>query len=144
MLSLSNLSPARKSRTKKLRVGRGPGSGRGTYAGRGVKGQNARSGHKGLRRKAIKTFILKSPKINKMKSLYPKFEAISWNAVAKVWPEGGKINHRNLIKKNLSKKSMLVPKIVGPIKPLNQIYIMEVAATASVRDAVLAAGGKIK
>jgi large subunit ribosomal protein L15 len=42
-LSLSSLKPAQKRRPRK-RVGRGMGSGKGRYAGRGIKGQKARSG----------------------------------------------------------------------------------------------------
>jgi large subunit ribosomal protein L15 len=42
-LSLSSLKPAQKRRARK-RVGRGLGSGKGRYAGRGIKGQKARSG----------------------------------------------------------------------------------------------------
>lgn len=41
---LSKLKPPRGSRKSKKRVGRGPGSGMGTYSTRGIKGQNARSG----------------------------------------------------------------------------------------------------
>lgn len=41
---LNNLCPPEGSRKGKKRVGRGPGSGRGTYSTRGIKGQNARSG----------------------------------------------------------------------------------------------------
>jgi large subunit ribosomal protein L15 len=44
MLDLSNLKPASGSRKKSKRVGRGNSSGNGTYAGRGCKGQKARSG----------------------------------------------------------------------------------------------------
>src|ERR671915_2162177 len=42
-LNLSNLGPAQARRDRK-RVGRGLGSGKGRYAGRGIKGQKARSG----------------------------------------------------------------------------------------------------
>lgn len=42
-LSLSNLRPAQPRKARK-RVGRGLGSGKGRYAGRGIKGQKARSG----------------------------------------------------------------------------------------------------
>ncbi len=41
---LSKLRPPKGSRKSKKRVGRGPGSGMGTYSTRGLKGQNARSG----------------------------------------------------------------------------------------------------
>ena len=42
-LDLSNLQPAQPRKERK-RVGRGPGSGKGRYSGRGVKGQKSRSG----------------------------------------------------------------------------------------------------
>jgi large subunit ribosomal protein L15 len=42
-LNLSNLSPAQPRKARK-RVGRGMGSGKGRYSGRGIKGQKSRSG----------------------------------------------------------------------------------------------------
>ena len=42
-LNLSNLGPAQPRKARK-RIGRGLGSGKGRYAGRGIKGQKARSG----------------------------------------------------------------------------------------------------
>src|ERR671933_119971 len=47
-LNLSSLKPAASRRDRK-RVGRGMGSGKGRYAGRGVKGQKARSGSHKMR-----------------------------------------------------------------------------------------------
>ena len=43
-IELSKLRPPKGSRKSKKRVGRGPGSGMGTYSTRGLKGQNSRSG----------------------------------------------------------------------------------------------------
>src|ERR671922_1006457 len=47
-LTLSNLKPAQPRRARK-RVGRGLGSGKGRYSGRGIKGQKARSGSHKMR-----------------------------------------------------------------------------------------------
>ena len=47
-LNLSNLKPASPRKDRK-RVGRGPGSGKGRYSGRGIKGQKARSGSHKMR-----------------------------------------------------------------------------------------------
>ena len=47
-LSLSNLRPA-ESRKGRKRVGRGMGSGKGRYAGRGIKGQKSRAGSHKMR-----------------------------------------------------------------------------------------------
>ena len=44
MTKLNELSPREGSTKNRMRVGRGPGSGKGKTAGRGVKGQKARSG----------------------------------------------------------------------------------------------------
>ena len=43
-MRLDELKPPRGARKKAKRVGRGPGSGQGTTAGRGTKGQKSRSG----------------------------------------------------------------------------------------------------
>ena len=42
----NNLSPAPGSRRARKRVGRGDGSGHGTYSGRGCKGQKSRAGYR--------------------------------------------------------------------------------------------------
>ena len=47
-LSLSNLSPAQPRQDRK-RIGRGLGSGKGRYSGRGIKGQKSRSGSHKMR-----------------------------------------------------------------------------------------------
>jgi large subunit ribosomal protein L15 len=47
-LNLSNLKPAQARKDRK-RVGRGLGSGKGRYSGRGIKGQKARSGSHAMR-----------------------------------------------------------------------------------------------
>ena len=47
-LNLSNLKPA-SARKDRKRVGRGPGSGKGRYSGRGIKGQKSRSGSHKMR-----------------------------------------------------------------------------------------------
>ena len=43
-MRLNDLAPAPGSAPKKKRIGRGPGSGKGKTAGRGIKGQKSRSG----------------------------------------------------------------------------------------------------
>src|ERR687884_401379 len=47
-LNLSTLKPAQPRKDRK-RVGRGPGSGKGRYSTRGIKGQKARSGSRKMR-----------------------------------------------------------------------------------------------
>src|SRR6184192_579869 len=47
-LNLSSLKPAQDRKTRK-RIGRGLGSGKGRYSGRGIKGQKSRSGSHKMR-----------------------------------------------------------------------------------------------
>src|SRR5213592_4199097 len=47
-LNLSSLKPAQSAKARK-RIGRGLGSGKGRYSGRGIKGQKARSGSHKMR-----------------------------------------------------------------------------------------------
>ena len=47
-LNLSNLKPAQARKARK-RVGRGMGSGKGRYSGRGIKGQKSRAGSHAMR-----------------------------------------------------------------------------------------------
>ena len=47
-LNLSTLKPAQARKDRK-RVGRGPGSGKGRYSTRGIKGQKARAGSRKMR-----------------------------------------------------------------------------------------------
>ena len=44
-MKLNELSPAEGSTKNRMRIGRGPGSGKGKTGGRGVKGQTSRTGH---------------------------------------------------------------------------------------------------
>jgi len=44
MYQLNNLRPAKGAKKNRKRIGRGQGSGNGTYAGRGLNGQGSRSG----------------------------------------------------------------------------------------------------
>lgn len=72
-IKLHNLQSVIKTKPKK-RVGRGNGSGKGTYSGRGIKGQRARAGGSGglKKRSIMKQLIKKTPKIGGFKSLNQK------------------------------------------------------------------------
>jgi len=49
LVKQNSIAPARRSRHASKRVGRGNGSGHGTYSGRGCKGQKARAGNNKVR-----------------------------------------------------------------------------------------------
>lgn len=75
-LSLSNLKASKRKKVRRL--GRGDGSGRGTYSSRGLKGQRSRSGgKKKLKRKGLKQFLHQIPKNRGFKSMYRSLEIVN-------------------------------------------------------------------
>ncbi len=63
MLTLHTLPHPKGSKRRRKVVGRGNAAGGGTYAGRGLKGQKARTGgRKGLKRKGLRMMLLRIPK----------------------------------------------------------------------------------
>lgn len=70
--------PSGARKRPKKRVGRGAGSGFGTTAGRGTKGQKARSGGRGgLKRKGMKPSLQKIPKLRGFRSFAPRMQVVT-------------------------------------------------------------------
>lgn len=97
---------------KKKRLGRGVGSGKGTYSGRGVKGQKARSGYKipepaswkklpQLRGKGFRKIKEEKPSVVNLEDLEKKYKA------------GEKVDLESLIEKGLVNKKAKKVKILG-------------------------------
>ena len=101
VLLLHQIKPAKGSAKKRKRVGRGNSSGHGTYSGRGLKGQKARSGVSGLKRLGMKQVLLRTPKKKGFKSLKPKDQIVNLSMINKYFKEGEVINPKNLLKKGL-------------------------------------------
>lgn len=93
------------ARPKSRRIGRGVGSGRGTYAGRGVKGQKARSGaNSNIPRTFIggsTALIQRLPKLKGFKSHRTRPITVNVARLAAVFKDGHKITLANLIEKKL-------------------------------------------
>ena len=137
------IRPNNKS-SKKREVGRG--GKRGTYSGRGIKGQKSRAGSK--IKPQIREMILKFPKRRgvSFNSLKKKSLAIRLNDIVKTFPEGGVINLNKLKKAGLIKKikgEIRPIKILGAI-PLSKKYIIkDCLVSEKVKEAIIKAKGKI-
>jgi large subunit ribosomal protein L15 len=119
------------------RVGRGHGSGKGTYAGRGLKGQRARSGgRRGLNQLGIKHFLRQIPKVKGFKSFYPKFNVVNLDQLSRLFNEGETVNPDKILAKRL------VDQIYPGIKILGRGKIDSAQAfSKSARDAIIKKGG---
>lgn len=111
-LTLHNLKGLKNK--KKKRLGRGNASGKGTYSGRGLKGQRARSGGKsGLKLRGFKQNLLNLPKFKGMKSLTANNQVVNLSSLEKNYKDGEKVNPESLL------KNKLIDTIKVPVKILN-------------------------
>lgn len=141
-LGFHNIKPAKGAKTARKRVGRGLGS-KGTYSGRGGKGQTARSGVSGLRRLGMKRIILAQPKMRGFKSLEAKAAVVNVAALAKHF-DGTKV-----ITIGALKDANLVPASTRKVKILSvgdvtmAYTIKGCAVSAEAKQKIEKAGGKI-
>lgn len=141
-LTLHSLKPARGSKTRRFRVGRGNASGSGTTAGRGTKGQRARTGGRNkLKLKGIKQMLLRIPKNRGFKSAIAHPHAVTLAQLERWYKGGERVTLAELQKRNL------VPATATGLKVLNtgtlskKLTLVGAVASAEAKKAVEAAGG---
>ena len=149
-MELSNLSPIKGSvNTKKKRIGRGQGSGKGGTATRGHKGAKSRSGYSKklgfeggqmpLQRR-IPKFGFKN--INRV-----EYQAVNLNVIQSLFDnkkiKKSNVNVSDLIKNGLVSKNDLV-KILGSGELKTALNIEAHKFSKSAQDKIEKSGGKIK
>ncbi len=112
-LSLHTIKPAKGSKKKRKRVGRGNASGHGTYSTRGLKGQKARSGVSNLKRLGMKMTLMRTPKKRGFKSLKPKDHVVNLILINDNFKDGETVNPKILLKRGLIDNIRLGVKILG-------------------------------
>ena len=142
-LSPHTLQPKTGSRTKRFRIGRGPGTGRGKTAGRGTKGQRARTGgRKRLRLKGMKQMLLGFPKLRGFQSRYAKPITITLTQLDKII-EGTVVNQQELRKLGFLRRLDATVKIVGSGELKRKLTINGLMVSASAKAAIEKAGGTV-
>ena len=146
---MTTLNTTSQIKKKKIRVGRGIGSGKGKTAGRGMKGQKSRSGV------AIKSFeggqmplYRRLPKrgfnpIKKVKIAIINIEKLQTLIEKKRINIDEKIDLNNLIKKNILNKSYKKIKILGTGNINIKLDIEADFSSKSAREKIEKLGGKI-
>lgn len=143
-MQLNQLKPKTKSKKKKL-VGRG--GKRGTYSGRGLKGQKARAGRK--MRPEMRDIIKKIPKKRGYRSpfLKKKIFAINLLAIEKIFNSGERITKETLFEKGLvCKAGGKIPeiKILGNGDISKKLDFSGMKISRPAKEKIKKAGGKIK
>lgn len=141
-LHLHSIQPKKGSRKAPKRIGRGL-SKKGTTAGRGQKGQKARSGVGGLQLKGIRSIMLAQPKQRGFTSAKAKHEVVNVMDLDSHFSNGEIVNPKMLAKKGLIKGTGAPVKILGTGSIGKKLVIKGCAITESAKKKVIEAGGSI-
>jgi len=152
-LNLSTLKPAQKRRDRK-RVGRGLGSGKGRYSGRGIKGQKSRSGsHKmraGFEGGQMPIYMrLGKQRGNTSKDAMPigPFRTVSQGVnvreLERVFDAGTEVTPELLKAKRLIRSVRVDVKILGQGDLSTKLTVSAHNFSKSAREKIEAAGGQI-
>lgn len=144
-LNLNNLAKNKGSLETRKRIGRGNGSGIGTYSGKGLKGQKARSGVSGLKRLGMKKMLLSVPKKRGFTSRFPKHQVVNLASLNDVFETGAVVNPKALRALGLIAKMNIPVKILneGELKVTGLIF-EKVAISATAKEQITKNQGQIK
>ena len=142
-MKLHELSPAPGSAKDAWRKGRGPGSGNGKTAGKGHKGQNARSGG-GVRigfEGGQLPLYRKLPKRG-FKNHFAKEYAIINVSDLNKFEDGATVNLETLMNAGIIRKPLCGLKVLGNGEITKKVTVEEAIFSASAKEKIEAAGGK--
>ena len=142
-MNLHDLSPVAGSNPKAWRKGRGAGTGNGKTAGRGHKGQKARSGG-GVRvgfEGGQMPLARRLPKRGFNNIFAKKLEAINVASLNK-FEDGATVNVCDLLEKGILSKCEFGVKVLGNGTLTKKLTVRASAFSASAKEKIEAAGGK--
>lgn len=144
MLKLHSLKPSKGAKKTSRRLGRGPGSGRGKTAGKGTKGQKARTGgRKRLRMLGMKMIIRRIPKLRGFKSQYDKDVTLTLHEIVKAFPQGGIVTRSELVKRGVITDARAPIKVVGAVELSRKVTLKGLNVSAGAKAAIEKAGGSV-
>ena len=141
-MNLSELSPAAGSTFNAKRKGRGHGSGNGKTAGKGHKGQLARSGHTRIGFEGGQMPLARRLPKRGFNNIFAKpLEAINVAALNK-FEDGATVNVCDLLEKGILSKCEYGVKILGNGELTKKLTVRSSAFSASAKEKIEKAGGK--
>ena len=142
-MNLHDLSPAAGSNPKAYRKGRGNGSGNGKTAGRGQKGQWARSGG-GVRagfEGGQMPLVRRIPKRGFNNIFAKPMEIVNLSSLNK-FEDGATVSVSDLLEKGILSKCEYGYKVLGNGTLSKKLTVRASAFSASAKEKIVAAGGK--
>ena len=143
-MGLNNLKPADRSKFKKKRVGRGPGSGLGKTSGRGHKGAQSRSGFKFKRGFEGGQMPLhrRVPKRGFTNIFRIEFAVVNVDRIAEVFEAGTVITPELLQEKGLVARNAEKVKVLARGDVAKALTIKAHKFSGKAAEKIAAAGGK--
>jgi large subunit ribosomal protein L15 len=151
-LNLSNLKPAQARRARK-RIGRGLGSGKGRYSGRGIKGQKSRSGSHKMRpgfEGGQNPIYMRLGKLRGgSKDALPvgpfrtRTVPVNVAALEERFDAGAEVTPESLVEKGVLKNTKIDVKILGNGDLTKKLSVTAHGVSATAREKIEAAGGSI-
>lgn len=144
-LTLSQLKS--RGNKKRRRIGRGNAGKGGTYGGRGLKGQRARSGGKrkaGFLGKKSPVLLRQIPKVRGFKSLRAKLNIVNLEQLNHIFSDGEAINPQKLLACGLISGIFPGVKILGKGKLKKRFTVLAHRFSKSAEDAIKKAGGNVQ
>ena len=145
-MKLHELTPATGSVTPAWRKGRGPGSGNGKTAGKGHKGQNARSGggvRPGFEGGQIPLYR-KLPKRGFNNRFAVNYAVVNVGDICAKFEDGAVVDLAALKEAKLVRKELDGVKILGNGELTRKLTVKATVFSASAKEKIEAAGGKIE
>ena len=142
-MKLNELSPAAGSAKAAWRKGRGPGSGNGKTAGKGHKGQNARSGggvRPGFEGGQLPLYR-KLPKRGFTNIFATKYVTVNVEKL-NAFEDGAVVDVNALLEKKIIRKELDGLKVLGNGEITKKITVKAAIFSASAKEKIEAAGGK--
>ena len=144
-MKLNELSPAQGSTKAAWRKGRGPGSGNGKTAGKGHKGQNARSGggvRPGFEGGQLPLYR-KLPKRGFKNRFAVNYSIVNVSAL-NVFEDGAVVDLDALLAKKIVRKANDGLKVLGSGELTKKLTVKASVFSATAKEKIEAAGGKIE
>ncbi len=143
-MKLHELSPAPGSVKSNYRKGRGPGSGNGKTAGKGHKGQNARSGggvRPGFEGGQLPLYR-KLPKRGFKNRFATHYAIVNVGTLNARYEDGATVTLENLMEKGVINKALDGLKVLGDGELTKKLTVEAKIFSATAKEKIEAAGGK--
>lgn len=147
MLKQNSIAPAPGSRKNRKRVGRGNGSGHGTYSGRGCKGQKARAGNNKVRpgfEGGQLPLIKRLPRKRGFTNIFRIEYCIVSVGALNAFESGAEVTRETMLAAGLIKSATSPIKILADGEIDRPLTVRANKFSASAKAKIEAAGGKVE